>query len=109
MRASARTSVTAVSNHLTTFKPRTHQKVRRLSQVIVHSEHIISVFHNQGVTARSPRALLDNNPISRSTQLCAHRERDIYPMMKLAPLSNRMLTPPIRASSIDVITLRPGL
>jgi hypothetical protein len=83
--------------------------MRRLRQVIVDSEHIISVLHNQSVTARSPRSLLDNNPISRSTQPCPLRERHIHPMMKLPPPSNRMLPPPIRGSSVNVEPFRPGL
>jgi hypothetical protein len=83
--------------------------VRRFLQVIINSVPVVLMLQNQSHTARRPVTFLHHNTISRSRERCAYRERHINPVMKLAPPSNRMLAPPIRASSIDVISLRPGL
>jgi hypothetical protein len=78
-------------------------------QVIINSKQVISVLDDQSIPTRSPRAFMHNDTISRSSQLSAYRCSNIHPMMKLPLPSNRVNPPPIRASSIDVVSLRPGL
>jgi len=103
------TSISYKTDNLTALHSRTLQQVRWFLQVIINSEQIISVLDDQSIPTRSTRAFMHNHTISRSAQLSSYRCGNIHPMMKLLLPSNRMLAPPIRASSIDVVSLRPGL